>query len=466
MTIQTYRQPMARRHLLRLAATLPVAAATFAPAVRAMTPAGTAEAAMQAAFYYTFPLFEFARMEQTLTESVGGPGTLNRIKQRSQLSDYRSRNVTAPNNDTIYSSLFLELSGGPVEIQIPTIRDRYFSVAFMDAFTDNFAYLGTRATHGEGGRLWVVGPHWRGKAPKGIRLVRAPTNDVWMLARILVDGPDDLPAAEALQSQIAVTPSDGRTPARGFSVRAGREASDAANFLAVVNEMLSRSKGSGGQLARASRFAALGIGADAPPPSPAVLAAWTAYLPFGLADLREGFLFRDLVVNGWSYQPEGVGDFGTNDRLRAMIALGGIAALGEKEAMYFHANFDATGDRLSGANRYRLRLPPGGVPADAFWSLTMYDAQADGRYFLVENPIGRYAIGDRTKGLVHEADGSIVILIQRDRPEGAMAANWLPAPAGTMRLALRAYMPRAELIERKWRVPPLEKIATASSPGS
>ena len=466
MTIQTYRQPTPRRHLLRLAMTLPVAAVALAPAVRAMMPANTTDAAMRSAFYFAFPLFEFARMEQSLTESVGSPGTLNRIKQRSQLSDYRSRNVTAPNNDTIYSSLFLELSGGPVEVSIPTIHDRYFSVAFMDAFTDNFAYLGTRATRGEGGRLWVVGPRWRGRVPKNIRLIRSPTNDVWMLARILVDGPDDLPAAEALQSQITVTLPAGRSPARGFSTRAGREANDAANFLAVVNEMLARSKGGGAQLARAGRFAALGIGADAPPPSPALLAAWAAYLPAGIAELREGFLFRDLVVNGWSYQPSGVGDFGTNDRLRSMIALGGIAALGEKEAMYFHANFDAKGDRLSGTNRYRLRLPPGGVPADAFWSLTMYDAQTDGRYYLVENPIGRYSIGDRTPGLVREADGSIIILIQRDRPEGAMAANWLPAPAGTMRLALRAYMPRAELIERKWRVPPLEKIAVAASPGS
>jgi hypothetical protein len=56
--------------------------------------------------------------------------------------------------------------------------------------------------------------------------------------------------------------------------------------------------------------------------------------------------------------------------------------------MYFHANFDAHGARLSGQNAYRWRVPPGGVPAKAFWSLTMYDAQPDGRYYLVENRSG------------------------------------------------------------------------------
>ena len=65
--------------------------------------------------------------------------------------------------------------------------------------------------------------------------------------------------------------------------------------------------------------------------------------------------------------------------------------------MYFHANFDAQGEPLNGRHAYRWRVPPGGVPAEAFWSLTMYEAMPDGRYFLVDNPIQRYAIGDRTR---------------------------------------------------------------------
>src|SRR5690349_12654176 len=69
------------------------------------------------AFYYAFPLYEFARIQQERTGAVGGePGRLNTIAHRSQLLDHTSRAVTAPNNDTIYSSAFLELSGGPIEI--------------------------------------------------------------------------------------------------------------------------------------------------------------------------------------------------------------------------------------------------------------------------------------------------------------------------------------------------------------
>ena len=56
------------------------------------------------------------------------------------------------------------------------------------------------------------------------------------------------------------------------------------------------------------------------------------------------------------------------------------------------------------------------------------------------------------------ADGSIDILIQHEQPTGEKSVNWLPAPAGPLRLALRAYLPRAELRARAWKVPPLARV--------
>jgi hypothetical protein len=89
----------------------------------------------------------------------------------------------------------------------------------------------------------------------------------------------------------------------------------------------------------------------------------------------------------------------------------------------------------------------------------MYTVTPEGRYFFAENPISRYSIGDRTPGLIVEPDGSLEILIQHDQPDSAFVANWLPAPAAPMRLALRAYLPREELRGRTWRVPPLRRVA-------
>src|SRR5689334_1032573 len=95
---------------------------------------------IEAAFLYSFPLYEIARTGQNRAAAPG----LNKLGARATLADDTSRQITAPNNDTVYSSAQLELSGGPIEVNCPMDTTRYFNVTFMDAFTDNFAGMGTR----------------------------------------------------------------------------------------------------------------------------------------------------------------------------------------------------------------------------------------------------------------------------------------------------------------------------------
>ena len=64
-------------------------------------------------------------------------------------------------------------------------------------------------------------------------------------------------------------------------------------------------------------------------------------------------------------------------------------------------------------------------PTDAFWSLTVYGIPGP----LISNPLGRYAIGDRTPGLDTTGDGAITVHLQHNEPaEGP--SNWLPVPTG------------------------------------
>ncbi|MEY2953168.1 MAG: hypothetical protein RLZZ401_1255, partial [Pseudomonadota bacterium] len=90
-------------------------------------------------------------------------------------------------------------------------------------------------------------------------------------------------------------------------------------------------------------------------------------------------------------------------------------------------------------------------PVNAFWSITMYRASD---YFLVANPIDRYAIGDRTLGLVKDADGGLTLTVQHVQPLDSVArANWLPAPEDGFFLCLRAYLPKAELLDASYTLP-------------
>ena len=99
------------------------------------------------------------------------------------------------------------------------------------------------------------------------------------------------------------------------------------------------------------------------------------------------------------------------------------------------------------------------LSVDGFWSLTMYEAAGDGRSFLTENPLQRYAIGDRTPGLRRGPGGALDIWIGRTDPGGERTANWLPAPrSGPFALTLRAYLPRAELLGGAYRLPPVTRV--------
>jgi hypothetical protein len=123
------------------------------------------------------------------------------------------------------------------------------------------------------------------------------------------------------------------------------------------------------------------------------------------------------------------------------------------EALYWKTQVDDAGHTLSGEHDYIMHFPSGGLPpVDAFWSLTMADAKER----FVANPINRYVVGNRS-GLVPNADGSTDIYIQHVAPAGP-ESNWLPAPTGTFRLWLRAYMPGEAILDGKYTVPPVVEV--------
>lgn len=417
---------------------------------------------IDSAFLYGYGIYEFARFATSRSTSVGS--RVNVVGHRSILSDHTHRNVTAPNMDTLYSSALLDLSGGPIEVITPEAPERYHSIAFMDVFTDNFAIVGTRNGGGHRARYWVVGPGWDGEVPEGVQLLRSETNDVWMLGRTLVRGPHDLEAAVTVQKQIEVIKVEGRGEDRPFDFTAP-PVPDAETFLMAVNVMLGRAGTVSGNGERASQFAAAGIvpgDKDAwSSLSPEVQALWNERLSLNLEQLRKNAEALMVTRKGWRVAPPGVGDFGDNDMLRSSVALWGLAALSSDEATYFRASRDETGNPLDGGSAYRFTIPAEGVPVDAFWSLTMYTEEPDGRFYLVENPINRYSVSDRVPGVMPGPDGSYTFYLQSTPPQGEAAANWLPTPDGPFMVSFRAYLPRPELFATEWTPPPI----VPSTPG-
>ena len=416
-----------------------------------MPKAPTRESQIDAAFEYTYPLYTLAQTRWNAVQDAANPRRRgpNTLLHDRQLADHSSRWLTAPNNDTLYSNAWLDLSQGPVRVAVGAMpAGRYWSAAFMDAFTNHIAMLGQRLDGTGPVEVTLLGPAHHGLSVEG-RSIRAPGDHVWLFARCLVDGPADLPQSHAMQAQISVHPTAGAVE---YPLQPRPTAStDARNFLAVVNAALAHNPPPAAEAALLASWAGIGIrpsttdGWDALDAS--VRAAWTDHIAEAHANLRAAARKGRRDVQGWHASALEMGNFGTNYRLRASVALGGLGALEPTEAMYFVRFHDDALQQLDGNRRYLLRLPPGGIPTDSFWSFSMYEPTADGQRFFTANPIARYSIGNRTQGLRYHADGALDIALQADAPtDPVLRANWLPTPAqGAFQISLRAYLPTPTL---------------------
>ena len=135
---------------------------------------------------------------------------------------------------------------------------------------------------------------------------------------------------------------------------------------------------------------------------------------------------------------------------RAVAARAGLWGNHGYEANYDLIYADADGELLDGARSYEVTFDPP-PPVDAFWSLTMYNVP---KYYLVDNPIDRYSLGDRSPGLQYGDDGSVTIYLQASSPGPEHEANWLPTPAeGNFRPILRSYQPGPSIQDGTYPMP-------------
>ncbi|WP_293457868.1 DUF1254 domain-containing protein [Phenylobacterium sp.] len=405
--------------------------------------------AAREAYIYTLPLIEVATTRARGQKLGHQMGVFAHVRA---LATHKHRAVTTPNNDTLYSTAQIDLSAGPVTITLPPTGDRYFSLALMDAYTNNFAVLGTRTTGPDGGVFRLVGPN---EAAEGWGVIRSPTNHVWALARILVDGPHDLDAAREVQAGLSMQGPACEAPGP-YAARSAdwREYFDAAAKLMAANPPPAT------DLAALRAIAPLGLAEGFDPAR--FSEAQAAEIEAGLAEGRKaarggGGLAGTDFVEGWSYPSARLGDFDQDYAYRAAVALGGLAALPPAEAMYMRAAAPDGRALFDGTKAWRLHFPAGApLPVNSFWSLSLYEATDDGQFFFTDNPLDRYAIGDRTPGLTANDDGSLDIWIGHQNPGPGREANWLPAPAGPFALFMRAYLPKPDLLEGRYRLPPIE----------
>jgi hypothetical protein len=431
------------------------------------------------AFVYGFPMvMNYAVFHEYFVDksSPEYKTPLNQLYNTARVYTPKDTAIVTPNSDTPYSFVAMDLRAEPFVVCNPEIeKSRYFSVQFVDMYTFNYGYMGSRTTGNGAACHMIAGPSWKGEKPEGIgKLFRCETDFSFAIIRTQLFNPADIDNVKKIQagyrgvtlSQFQNKPAPPAAPEIAWP-KIDKKSADADPF-AYLNFVLTLCPPTGPaavEVPMRARFAKIGIEAGKPFPvdklAPDEKAELETGVKSGLEKIRQTVAKLGKDENGWRVATKGFGDRQTykgDFTLRAAAAMAGIYGNDAVEALYPLLSTDADGKKPdTSSNRYALTFPPGRLPpANAFWSVTMYDGKTQ---LLIDNPINRYLINSpMLPDLKKNPDGSLTIRIQKDSPGKDQEANWLPAPNGPAYVVMRVYWPKEAALNGTWQPPAVQRI--------
>ena len=416
------------------------------------------------AYVYAFPLVLMDATEISATnteEAVTGKAPVNQFIHSVALANAQFRNVVTPNVDTIYSQVWYDLSEEPMVYELPE-TDRFCKVQVLDGWTNTAAVLD------KAGAYAITLSTWEGELPEGVTRIDVPTSMAWSITRIVLSGEEDLPNVYAIQKKMKLMPlsdyisGDTYEPPRGSYSEENDYipvdkvlSMDPITFFNKANELMVKNSPTAADKEMLEKIAAVNIGPgmefDTSVLTGDVAENWKTMLTeIRLKLIKEGQKFSKKLGQ-WNYFGEPIGDFNTEYVYRALVALAGLGANTVEVALYPKIEQDADGNTLTGEKSYILHFESyPQVLEGGFWSVTAYGDDD----FLIDNPIDRYCINDRS-GLKANDDGSVDVILSKDAPEDT--TNWLPVGDGGFHLYMRIYTPDMDALET-WTAPTITEI--------
>ncbi|WP_338486790.1 DUF1254 domain-containing protein [Pseudomonas trivialis] len=438
------------------------------------TPA-QARAIAKEAYLYGFPVVQMYKTLYTQAVDKGGvnyKAPFNQIGNAAQVVTPRDTAFPSPNADTPYSFVWMDLRREPLVLTLPKIEDdRYYSVQLIDLYTQNIAYLGTRSTGNNGGHYMIAGPDWKGQQPVDVdRVVYSESNIAYALYRTQLFDEKDLNKVRQIQDGYKVQALSSyvkqAAPPKVAKVEWPKPMAtmtEGPQLFRYLNFMLAFAAPQDSEKEMLARFATIGIAPGAPFKVKQLTAEQRKALEDGITDAKAEFAaFKKDKID--TRQVTSADLYGSRDHLqnnylyRYAGAETGLFGNSSDEAAYFKYVVDSEGKPANGARHsYTVHFAKDQLPpADAFWSLTMYDAKTR---LLVPNHKKRYLINSRMlPALKRDADGGLTLALQHHEPPKAEQSNWLPAPPGPFYAVLRVYLPKPEVGNGQWKLPPLTPL--------
>jgi hypothetical protein len=423
------------------------------------------------AYVYGFPIVDNYRVLYSYFVNKDDPeykGDWNQIHNTARVYTPADTAVQTPNSDTPYSAVGADLRAEPLVLTVPPIeQDRYYSLQFIDLYTYNIDYVGSRTTGNGGGKYLLVGPNWKGETPEGIaKVIHSDTDLALVLYRTQLKGPSDLDNVKKIQDGYQVAPlsvylnqpAPPAAPPIDFVPPLSRDQERTSpQFFDILDFALKFAPSPPSEQELRKRFATIGIGPDGAFEADKLTPDTRAAIEGGMADAWAGLdaLKKDQLDTGKIGSAQFFGtaaDLNGNYLYRMAGAAFGIYGNTAAEAIYPGSAMDSAGHALTGVDRYTYHFDAGQLPpVNAFWSLTMYELPQS---LLVANPVDRYLINSPMEpSLIKDADGGITLYLQNDSPGAEKEANWLPAPKGPFQVVLRLYWPKPDALNGTWKAP-------------
>jgi hypothetical protein len=438
----------------------------------------------------------------------------NEVIVFSELMDAKSLFLTA-NADTVYIIGGLDLTKGPMVVEVPpdvlgTVQDAWFRWV-IDVGAPG-------PDRGQGGKYLIVPPGYTGTLPEGgFNIAHSKTNHGVWFARAFLDNNDPKPVVERIKKFTKVYPYEAGgvgTPIAAFlagTARLGRitappptvfhEGSGKVmntippndwTYYEMLNEVVQQEPATSLDPELMGPIAAIGIvkgKAFAPDArmkkilseALAVANATSRSLFMNPRD-RSWYYYADaswqnmLFATGYEFEtpiplitPEGVKPFPATgyrqlDARRAFFY--GVTGITPAMAMrlpgigstYLWTMVDATGNYFDGAKTYKVTLPKG-IPAEKFWSFTLYDNQSRS---MLDTPQRYPRAGSQSypsPAAEPNADGSTTVYFGPQQPSGVKRGNWIQTLPGKGFIpALRLYSPLEPFFSKAWRPSEIELV--------
>ena len=437
------------------------------------------------AYIYGYSVEQCYRMHVTLKDGIAqGKPVYNHFSfngklasaspdKASKIAAYKStrnRGGAGPNNDTPYFGTLLDLSEEPVVLSFPDFGNRYFNYHFINIYNQNVHYIGSSFGDKGPAAYLLIGPKWKGNVPAGMKPVRFKDEYLNLVGRTLVeDDSVDIKNVVALQRESTLTPLSKYPSEEGKYEGLERNNlpsfyNPIDSFFTNLNNALKLSPPSAQDKPELRKLAALGIGTAKP-------FNWNNYDAATQQKIHNTLVQADSLLdaegvsgdidfgNGWQRTNPLIGHWGTHYWEEALYMKHGFyAGHDEAECFYITPKSREGHGYYKGDHKYKLHFAKGALPPlkqKGFWSLTANETPG---YFLLPNPINRYAIRDRTKNLKYNADGSLDIYIQADSPGADKESNWLPIAKGESTTTFRVYLPKKLLLDGTYKLPPIQTV--------